>query len=42
MITALLVDDEKKVRDSFKKLLLENCPAVEVLAEASSVDEGMT
>ncbi len=39
MITALIVDDEKKVRESLKKLLTENCPAVKVLAEAASVDE---
>ncbi len=41
MITALLVDDEKKNRDSLKKLLTEYCPAVDVIGEASSVEEAL-
>jgi two-component system LytT family response regulator len=41
MITALLVDDEKKNRDSLKKLLTEYCPAVEVIGEAGSVEEAI-
>lgn len=39
MITTLLVDDEKKNRYSLHKLLIENCPDVQVLGEASSVEE---
>ena len=42
MITALLVDDEKKNRDSLKKLLAEYCPAVEVVGEAASVNEALS
>ena len=41
MITALLVDDEKKNRDSLKKLLAEYCPTVEVIGEAASVVEAL-
>jgi two-component system, LytTR family, response regulator len=36
MITALIVDDEKKNRNSLEKLLKENCSDVRVLDEAES------
>jgi two-component system, LytTR family, response regulator len=39
MITALIIDDEKNNRDSLKKLLKENCPSVQILGEAGSVQE---
>ena len=42
MITAIIVDDDKKVRDSLKKLIVEHCPSVQVLAEAGSVDEAFS
>ena len=42
MITVLLVDDERKNRDSLKKLLAEYCPAVEVVGEAASVNEALS
>lgn len=41
MISALLVDDEKKNRDSLRKLLKEYCPVVEVSGEAGSVEEAL-
>ncbi|HNP49564.1 MAG TPA: LytTR family DNA-binding domain-containing protein [Bacteroidia bacterium] len=39
MISALIVDDEKKNRDSLRKLIAEYCPEVNVAGEASSVEE---
>ncbi len=41
MITALIVDDEKKNRDSLRKLLKENCPHVNVVGEAGSAEEAV-
>lgn len=41
MLTALIVDDEKKNRESLKKLLNEYCPSVNVLGEAESVNEAL-
>ena len=41
MLSALIVDDEKKNRESLKKLLNEYCPTVKVLGEADSVDEAL-
>lgn len=41
MITALLVDDEKKNHDSLSFLLNEYCPTVEVIGKVSSVDEAL-
>ncbi|MEO8086811.1 MAG: LytTR family DNA-binding domain-containing protein [Bacteroidota bacterium] len=41
MITALIVDDESKNRDSLKKLLGENCPDVEVLHAVSSAADAL-
>jgi len=41
MITALLVDDEKRNHDSLSGLLKEYCPTVEVIGKASSVDEAL-
>lgn len=38
---ALLIDDEKKNRDSLGKLLKEYCGEVEVIGEASSVEEAL-
>ncbi|MEO8211353.1 MAG: LytTR family DNA-binding domain-containing protein [bacterium] len=42
MITALLVDDEKKNRDSLCKLLVEYCPEVSVIGEAGSVNDALS
>ena len=39
MISSIIVDDEKKNRDSLRKLLQEYCPDVMVKAEAASVAE---
>lgn len=41
MLSALIVDDEKKNRESLKKLLNEYCPGVNVLGEADSVNEAL-
>ena len=41
MLTALLVDDEKKNRDSLRKLLSEYCRNVQIVGEATSVDEAV-
>ncbi len=41
MITALLVDDEKKNHDSLSGLLKEYCPTVEVIGKATSVNEAL-
>jgi two-component system, LytTR family, response regulator len=40
-MTALIVDDDKRERFSLKKLLNDNCPAVQLLEEASSVSEAL-
>ena len=42
MITALLVDDEKKNIDCLKKLLSEYCPAVQVIGSATSVEGALS
>ncbi|CAN5591275.1 LytTR family DNA-binding domain-containing protein [soil metagenome] len=41
MITALIVDDERKNRDSLQKLLVENCPDVQVLHAVSSAADAL-
>ena len=41
MITALLVDDEKRNHNSLVKLLKEYCPTVEIIGQATSVDEAL-
>ncbi len=41
MVKAILVDDEKRNRDSLRKLLAEYCPSVSVIGEAGSVDEAI-
>jgi two-component system LytT family response regulator len=41
MITALLVDDEKRNRASLTKQLNEYCPSVQVIGEADSVDQAL-
>ena len=41
MLTAVLVDDEKKNREGLKKLLNEYCPSVKVIGDAGSVDEAL-
>jgi two-component system LytT family response regulator len=41
MITALIIDDEKKNRDSLQKLLKQNCPDVRILDEADSVAKAL-
>jgi two-component system LytT family response regulator len=41
MITALIVDDEKKNRASLQKLLKENCPDVTVMEEADSASKAL-
>ncbi len=41
MITALIVDDEKRNRESLKKLLKDTCPGVQLSGEASSVTEAL-
>jgi two-component system LytT family response regulator len=41
MITALIVDDESKNRESLRKLLHEYCPSVNVIGEAGSVDAAL-
>jgi two-component system LytT family response regulator len=37
-ITAIIVDDEKGVRELLKLLIQQNCPEVKILAEAGEVD----
>jgi two-component system LytT family response regulator len=41
MITAIIIDDERKGRNALKKKLMEYCPQVSVLAEAENGDEGL-
>jgi len=41
MITALIVDDEKKNHESLLGLLKEYCPTVKVIGQASSVEEAL-
>ncbi|MFT3911265.1 MAG: LytTR family DNA-binding domain-containing protein [Ferruginibacter sp.] len=41
MITAIIIDDEKKNRDSLQQLLKENCSDVKVLAEAESTAKAL-
>lgn len=41
MITAVIVDDEKKNRESLRKLLREYCPDVKVMGESASVQEAI-
>ena len=41
MITALIVDDEKRNHDSLIKLLAEYCPKVNVTGKVTSVDEAL-
>ena len=41
MITALIVDDEKKNHESLLGLLKEYCPTVEVIGQSSSVEEAL-
>ena len=41
MISALIVDDDKKIRESLKKLLSDNCHSVRLLDEAASVSEAI-
>jgi len=41
MITALIVDDEKKNRESLEKLLSEHCPCIQVVGKAGSVAEAI-
>lgn len=41
MITAIIIDDEQKGRNSLKKKLIEYCPQVVLLGEADSGDEGL-
>ena len=41
MITALIVDDEKKNHECLTKLLEEYCPEVKLLGQVSSVDEAL-
>ncbi len=38
MIKAIIVDDEKRGRDSLQRLLEEYCPAVSIIGQAESVD----
>jgi two-component system LytT family response regulator len=39
-ITALIIEDEKKLREVFVQLLRENCPEIEVIGEAGNIDTG--
>ncbi len=41
MISALIVDDEKKNHECLSKLLEEYCPTVKVVGQVSSVDEAL-
>ena len=41
MITAIIIDDERKGRNALKKKLLEYCPQVSLLGEAESGEEGL-
>lgn len=41
MITALVVDDEKKNRETLQKLLIDNCPDVHVLDSVPSVADAL-
>ena len=38
---AIIIDDEKLFRSSLKAMLSENCPNIEVVAEADSVESGL-
>ena len=40
-LRAIIVEDEKASRDILKSYLTKYCPAVDVLGEASNVDEGL-
>ena len=41
MITAIIIDDERKGRNALKKKLMDYCPQVAVLGEAENGDEGL-
>jgi two-component system LytT family response regulator len=41
MITAIIIDDERKGRNALKKKLMEYCPQVVLLGEAENGDEGL-
>ena len=41
MIRACIVDDEKRGRDSLKRLLIEYCPSIEVVGEGGTVEEAI-
>ncbi len=41
MITAIIIDDEPKGRNSLRKKLLEYCPQVTLVGEAENGDEGL-
>ncbi len=42
MITAIIVDDEKKSRELLEILLRNNCPNVTVIGQANSVEQALT
>ncbi|GAB4326114.1 MAG: LytTR family DNA-binding domain-containing protein [Bacteroidales bacterium] len=41
MIRTIIIDDEASARTTLKQLLSEHCPQIEVVAEGSSVGEGL-
>ena len=40
-ITAVMIDDEERARDTLRTLLRDYCPQVEVLAESANVPDGV-
>jgi len=41
MITAIIIDDERKGRDALKQKLMDYCPQVTLLGEAANGEEGL-
>ena len=41
MLRSIIIDDEKRGRETLSNLLKENCPNVEIVATAGSKDEGI-
>lgn len=39
-LTAIVIEDERKLREVFIELLKENCPEIEVLGDVSNINDG--
>jgi two-component system LytT family response regulator len=39
-LTAVIIEDERKLREVFIQLLEENCPEIEVIGDASNINDG--